>query len=167
MTEYVQDALFYTAEDMVAKVTEALNASYQDADLRVQRAKDNLNASIAERLVSLLKSRVADGDFDKATAQDMYDVMKLHFNWSDANLTANQYNVTVTLDGSLIAEVEVEAEDEDEACDMVRDDFILYNADVSLTFRDAEGNEYEHEITGVEHELSDYQDNLDFVAEEQ
>ena len=165
--EYTQEPLFYTAEDMVAKVTEALNASYQDADLRVQRAKDNLNASIAERLVSLLKDRVSEGDFDKTTAQDMYDVMKLHFNWADANLTANQYNVTVTLDGSLIAEIEVEAEDEDEACDIVRDDFTLYNADVSLTFVDGHGNEYDHQVTGVEHELSDYQDNLDFVAEEQ
>lgn len=164
---YTQEPLFYTAEDMVAKITEALNSAHQDADLRVQRAKDNLNASIAERLVSLLKDRASDGYLDKSTAQDIYDVMKVHFNWSEANLTANRYNVSVTYDGSLIAEVEVEADDEDEACDTVRDDFILYNADVSLTFRDAEGNEYEHELSGVEHELSEYQDNLDFVAEEQ
>jgi hypothetical protein len=93
--------------------------------------------------------------------------MSLHHGWSEASLTTNVYAVCVSLDGSLIAEIQVEAENEDEACDMVRDDFVLYNADVHLTFRDHEGNEHEHEVTGIEHELSDYQDSLDFSAEEQ
>ena len=92
--------------------------------------------------------------------------MALLHGWSEASLTTNVYAVLVTLDGSLIAEIEVEAENEDEACDLVRDDFVLYNADVTLTFRDHEGNDYEHEVTGVEHELYEYQDSLDFTAEE-
>jgi hypothetical protein len=93
--------------------------------------------------------------------------MKVKHDWFDASLTVNQYLVTVTLDGSEIAEVEVEAEDEDEACDIVRDDFILYNADVTLTFRDGRGRTYDHEVSGVEHEMSDYQDSLEFTAEQQ
>ena len=166
--EYTQEPLFYTAEEMVAQTTKALNEAYADADLRIQRAKDNLSHTIAESLVSVLKTYTRNGELDKSTAQDLYDVMKLKFNWSEANLTTNVYDVTVTLDGSFIAEVcDIEADDEDEACDTVRDDFILYNADVSLTFRDAQGNEYEHEVTGIEHELSDYQDSLEFSAEEQ
>jgi hypothetical protein len=165
--EYTQDALFYTAEEMVAKVTEALNASYQDADLRVQRAKDNLNAHIAESLVAVLKTNVQMGDLDKATAQDIYDTMAVNHLWAEASLTVNQYLVTVTLDGSEIAEVEIEAENEDEACDLVRDDFTLTNADVTLTFTDGQGNDHEHEVTGVEHEMYEYQDSLDFTAEQQ
>jgi hypothetical protein len=166
--EYTQDALFYTAEEMVAKVTEALNRSYEDADLRVQRAKVILSDHISESLVETLKTYTESGDLDKTTAQDIYDSMKSKHLWSDASLTTNLYTVSVTLDGSLIAEVsDIEAQDEDEACDTVRDDFFLYNANVSLTFRDGQGNEYEHEVEGVEHEMSDYQDSLDFSAEEQ
>ena len=165
--EYTQEPLFFTAEEMVAKVTEALNATYQDTDNRIQRAKDNLSFSIAESLVETLKYQVANDALDKTTAQDIYDAMKGAYNWSDASLTTNLYMVTVTLDGSEIAEVEVEAEDADEACDIVRDDFILYNADVTLTFRDGHGRSYEHEVSGVEHEMSDYQDSLEFTADEQ
>lgn len=165
--EYTQDALFFTQEEMVAKVTEALNRSYEDADLRVQRAKTMLNDHISTSLVETLKDHIKTYDLDTAMAQEIYDTMKDKHLWSDASLTVNKYLVTVTLDGSEIAEVEVEAEDEDEACDIVRDDFCLWNANVSLTFRDGHGNEYEHEVCGVEHEMSDYQDSLDFSAEQQ
>ena len=166
--EYTQDALFFTQEEMVAKVTEALNRSYEDADLRVQRAKTMLNEHISESLVETLKAYVESADLDKTTAQDIYDAMKSKHLWADASLTTNTYTVCVTLDGNLIAEVEgIEAQDEDEACDLVRDDFILYNADVILTFTDGQGHEYTHEVSGVEHEMSDYQDSLDFSADQQ
>lgn len=165
--EYTQEPLFFTAEEMVAKVTEALNATYQDTDNRIQRAKDNLSYRISESLVETLKYQIANDALDKTTAQDIYDAMKGAYDWADASLTVNHYLVTVTLDGSEIAEVEVEAEDEDEACDIVRDDFILYNADVTLTFRDGHGNEHTHEVSGVEHEMSDYQDSLEFSADQQ
>lgn len=165
--EYTQEPLFFTAEEMVTKVTEALNATYQDTDNRIQRAKDNLSFNIAETLVETLKYQVANCELDKTTAQDIYDAMQLAYGWNEANLSVNQYLVTVTLDGSEIAEVEVEAEDEDEACNLVSDDFILYNADVTLTFRDGHGNEHTHEVSGVEHEMSDYQDSLEFTADQQ
>jgi hypothetical protein len=164
---YEQEPLFYTAEEMVARVTEAVSNATTDTEHRIQRAKDNLSFAIALDLVETLRNQVANEGLDKATAQDIYDTMKARFNWSDASLTVNQYLVTVTLDGSEIAEVEIEAEDEDEACDLVRDDFILYNADVTLTFRDGHGNEYTHEVSGVEHEMGDYQDSLEFTADEQ
>ena len=166
--EYTQEPLFYTAEEMVAKVTEALNASYQDTDNRILRAKDNLSFSIAESLVETLKTYSETNDLDKTLAQEIYDSMKDKHQWADANLINNTYTVCVTLDGNLIAEVtDIEALDEDEACDIVRDDFILYNADVTLTFRDGHGRSYDHEVSGVEHEMSDYQDSLEFTADEQ
>lgn len=166
--EYTQDALFYTAEEMVTKVTEALNQAHTDADLRVHRAKVMLNEHISESLVETLKAYAETGDLDKTTAQDIYDTMKVKHLWADTSLTTNTYTVCVTLDGNLIAEVEgIEAQDEDEACDTVRDDFFLYNANVSLTFRDGQGNDYEYEVEGVEHEMSDYQDSLEFSADQQ
>jgi hypothetical protein len=166
--EYTQDALFYTADEVTAKVAEAHTLSEQNADLRVQRAKVILSETIAESLVETLKAYVESGDLDKTTAQDIYDSMRIKHIWADASLTTNTYTVSVTLDGNLIAEVEgIEAQDEDEACDLVRDDFILYNADVILTFTDGQGHEYTHEVSGVEHEMSDYQDSLDFSADQQ
>jgi hypothetical protein len=165
--EYTQEPLFFTAEEMVAKVTEAVNAAYQDTDNRIQRAQGNLSHIISSSLVETLKDYIGSCDLDKTIAQGIYDDMRVKHDWFDASLTVNQYLVTVTLDGSEIAEVQAEAEDEDEACDLVRDDFILYNADVILTFRDGLGNEHTHEVSGVEHEMSDYQDSLEFTAEEQ
>jgi hypothetical protein len=165
--EYTQDVLFYTEAEVTAKVAEAHTIAEQNADLRVQRAKVILSETIAESLVETLKAYVESSDLDKTTAQDIYDSMRIKHIWSDANLTANLYNVFVTLDGAEIAQVEVEAQDEDEACDTVRDDFVLYNADVTLTFMDGQGNEYTYEVSGVEHEMSDYQDSLDFTAEQQ
>jgi hypothetical protein len=165
--EYTQDALFFTAEEVVAQTTKALNEAYADADLRLQRAKDNLSESIAEALVSVLKTFTQNGDIDKSTAQEIYDAMKYKCGWSDANLMVNTYEVTVTLNGDFIAEVsDIEAEDEDEACDLVRDDFILYDATANLTFRH-NGNDYDYEVNNIEHELSEYQDGLEFVACEQ
>jgi phosphatidate phosphatase PAH1 len=162
-----QIPLFYTEDEVTAKVTEAVTASNENTEHRIQRTKDNLNFAIALDLVEVLRNQVANNDMDKTTAQDIYDTMKVKHDWAEASLTVNLYTVTVTLDGSEIAEVEIEAEDEDEACDLVRDDFTLYNADVTLTFMDGQGNEYTHEVTGVEHEMHDYQDSLEFTADEQ
>jgi hypothetical protein len=164
---YEQIPLFYTEDEVAAKVTTAVSEAEASNALSLEFAKVRLNANIAESLVDVLRNQVANEGLDKATAQDIYDTMKYKYSWADASLTVNQYLVTVTLDGSEIAQVEIEAEDEDEACDLVRDDFTLYNADVTLTFMDGQGNEYTHEVTGVEHEMSDYQDSLDFNAEQQ
>lgn len=165
--EYTQDALFFTQEEMVAKVTEALNRSYEDADLRVHRAKVMLHTDISDSLVETLKAYTESGDLDRTTAQDIYDTMRTKHLWAETSLTTNLYNVTVTLDGSEIAQVGIEAEDEDTACDLARDEFTLYNADVTLTFTDGQGNEYTHEVTGVEHEMYEYQDSLEFTADQQ
>jgi hypothetical protein len=158
-----QEPLFYTADEVATKVAEAQLLT----DLRVQTAQDNISHRISVSLVETLRNEVANADLDKAIAQDIYNAMQVAYGWNDASLTVNQYLVTVTLDGSEIAEVEVEAEDEDEACDLVRDDFVLYDADVTLTFRDGHGNEHTHEVCGVEHEMYEYQDSLEFTAEEQ
>jgi hypothetical protein len=165
--EYTQDVLFYTEAEVTAKVAEAHTIAEQNADLRVQRAKANFNGVVSDSLVETLKAYVQSIDLDPSIAQDIYDAMKVKHGWADASLTTNLYNVFVTLDGAEIAQVEIEAEDEDTACDLVRDDFVLYNADVTLTFMDGQGNEYTYEVSGVEHEMSDYQDSLDFTAEQQ
>lgn len=165
--DYEQIPLFYTEDEVTAKVAEAHTIAEQNADLRVQRAKVILSETIAESLVAVLKTNVQMGDLDKATAQDIYDTMAVTYIWAETSLSTNVYEVIVTLDGDQIASIEIEAENEDEACDLVRDDFTLTNADVSLTFTDGQGNEYTHEVTGVEHEMYEYQDSLDFTAEQQ
>ena len=164
--DYTQDALFYTAEEMVAKVTEALNQAHEDANLRAHRAKAILTNNIGETLADTLKSFISEGDIDTDTAQNIYDSMATKCGFEDAKLSVQMYDVTVTLDGTEIAVVEVEAIGEGEACDSVSDDFILYNADVTVTFR-YNGDNYEYEASGVEHLLSEYQDSLEFTAEQQ
>ena len=164
--DYTQDALFYTAEEMVAKVTEALNQAHEDANLRAHRAKAFTLNTIGETLADTLKSFISEGDIDTDTAKNLYDSMATKCGFEDANLSVQMYDVTVTLDGTEIAVVEVEAIGEGEACDSVSDDFILYNADVTVTFR-YNGDNYEYEASGVEHLLSEYQDSLEFTAEQQ
>lgn len=166
--EYVQDPLFYTAEEMVASVTKAVNEAYNDIDSRTQRAVDHISHTIAESVVEALREGIKDGELSVEYAQAFYDRLRTTFLWAHANLSTRLYTVYVTLDGDLIAEIEnVEADDEDKANEAISDEFYLYNADVSLIFRDGSGNEYEHDLSGVEHELSEYRDSLDFRAEEQ
>jgi len=165
--EYVQDPLFYTAEEMVATVTKAVNEAYNDMDSRAQRAIDHHSHTIAESVVSKLREGISEGEITVSYAQAFYDSLRTTFLWAHANLSTRLYTVYVTLDGDLIAEIEnVEADDEDKATEAISDDFHLYNANVSLTFR-CDGYDYEHELEGVEHELSEYRDSLDFRAEEQ
>lgn len=166
--EYTQDPLFYTAEEMVASVTKAVNEAYNDIDSRTQLAKDNLSHAISESVVEALKEGITEGELSVEYAQAFYDRLKTTYQWAHANLSTRLYTVYVTLDGDLIAEInDVEADDEDKAIEAINDEFYLYNANVSLTFRDGNGNEYEHDLEGVEHELSEYRDSLDFRAEEQ
>lgn len=164
--EYTQPALFYTAEEMVAEVTKALNEAHDSTSTRIAHAKASLSNTIGERLADTLKNFIAEGDIDTDTAQNLYDSMAIKCGFEEANLSVQMYDVTVTLDGTEIAVVEVEAIGEGEACDSVSDDFILYNADVTVTFR-YNGEDYDYEASGVEHLLSDYQDSLEFSAEKQ
>ena len=103
--EYTQDALFYTAEEMVAKVTEALNQAHEDANLRAHRAKAFTLNTIGETLADTLKSFISEGDIDTDTAQNIYDSMATKCGFEDANLSVQMYDVTVTLDGTEIAVV--------------------------------------------------------------
>ena len=166
--EYTQEPLFYTAEEVVATVTKAVNEAYEAVDFRAQLAKDNLSHAISESVVEALRDGITEGELSVEYAQAFYDRLKTTYQWAHANLSTRLYTVYVTLDGDLIAEInDVEADDEDKATEAISDEFYLYNANVSLTFRDGNGNEYEHELVGVEHELSEYRDSLDFRAEEQ
>lgn len=164
--DYTQPALFYTAEEMVAEVTKAHNEAHANATARIAQAHTSLTNVIGFTLAETLKNFISEGDIDTDTAQNLYDSMAIKCGFEDANLSVQMYDVTVTLDGTEIAVVEVEATGEDEACDSVSDDFILYNADVTVTFR-YNGEDYDYEASGVEHLLSDYQDSLEFSAEKQ
>jgi hypothetical protein len=166
--EYTQEPLFYTAEEVASATSKALTEAYKDIDLRTQRAVDHSSHTIAEALVEALREGIKEGELSVEYAQAFYDRLRTTFLWAHANLSTRIYTVYVTLDGDLIAEIEeVEADDEDKAIEYINDEFHLYNANVTLTFRDGSCNEYEHELVGVEHELSEYRDSLDFRAEEQ
>jgi hypothetical protein len=166
--EYTQEPLYYTAEEVVAKITEALNEAHTQTDLRIQRAKDNHNATVAETLLDTLKESVNDGICEKDYALELYNYVAKRMNWTTLNKWTSTYTVTVSFNGDIIAELEgIEGEDEDEAKEYVSDNFELWNVDATATFR-INGNDYDLDVSSIEHELYDYfMNNLDYEATEE
>ena len=167
--EYTQEPLFYTAEDVVAKVTEALNASYADSDMKVQRAKDNTNFNCALVLEEELRNAVSDDKISAEDANQLFANIAGRLGWqASVDFTVKLWTVTVSCNYDEIATFDdIEAEDEDDAVEIVRDNLNLYDVSATATF-EYEGRNYTYEVTSVEHDLGDYfTDNLEFEARRQ
>ena len=166
--EYTQEPLFFTAEEVVAKTTEALNEAYAQAELRIQRTKDNLNATVAEKLLDTLKESVSDGICEADYALELYNYVAKHMDWTTLDKWTSTYTVTVSFNGDVVAEIEgVDGSDEDEAKEYVSDNIELWNVDAVATFR-VNGNDYDLDVSSIEHELYDYfLQGLDYEATEE
>lgn len=166
--ENTQEPLFYTADEVVAKVTEALNAAYEAETHKIQRTKDNLSANHAEQLLDVLRQHL--DRISEEHALSIYNQMARYCGWTLLDtIKQNLWTVTVTCGYDQVAELEdVEADSEEDAIDFVRDSFDLYDLSATVTFRDHNGHQHDLEVSNLEHELGDYfTDNLDFEASPQ
>ena len=110
--------LFYTHEEVEAKIKEALTGAYTAEDLsrHAQRAKDNLSLQLAESTLNAIRYLVSESTLDRDTAVEVYNRIAHNNGWDTIDSINRKYNVTVYYKGSYIGEfTDVEADDEDSA----------------------------------------------------
>ena len=167
--EYTQEPLFYTAEDVVAKVTEALNAAYADADLRVQRAKDNSSFAHANVVETVLKEHIKADTITAEVASSIYNDIASQAGWtSTANFNTKLWTVVVSYNGDEIGEVEdVEAETAEEAVDICQSDTSVWSVSAEVEFS-INGTRMDYQADSLEYDLGDhFVDGVEFEAREQ
>jgi len=167
--EYTQPALFYTEEEVAAKVTEARLTDALDHAHQTQRAKDNTNFNCALVLEEELRNAVSDDKISAEDANQLFANIAGRLGWqASVDFTTKLWTVTLSCNYDEIATFDdIEAEDEDDAVEIVRDNLNLYDVSATATF-EYEGSQYTYEVTSVEHDLGDYfTDNLEFEARRQ
>jgi hypothetical protein len=165
MTDYTQPALFYTEDEVQAKITEARLTDSLNHAHQVARAQNNLSLNLCENVVQVFKEFIESGTITATDAFAIYESMAYRNDWDRANpFTLKKYTVTVSYNGTDIAEFnDIEAEDEDSVIDHVRDNLSVDDVEVMFTVS----------LYGISHEGSanmsyEFDDSeLEFEATEQ
>ena len=124
--EYTQPPLFYTEEEFNLAVTNAsahiIDQERLDLARLIERAKDNLNLTIAENTLGAIKANVADYTISRETGVEVYNSIAVANGWAEIKGLNSLFTVEVTYKGNPIGEFEdVEAEDGDSAAQEVAD----------------------------------------------
>lgn len=171
MTDYTQETLFFTKDEVTAlREADALQNAHQ-----AQRSKDNLIYMIGENVVEVFKEFIESGTITANDAFAIYESMAhrlqtslflgTYLGWDTANpFITKKFTVTVSYNGTDIAEFnDIEAEDEDSANDHVANNLSVDDVEVTLTVS-LDGNQTSGEVnTTYEFDESD----LEFEATEQ
>ena len=135
--QYIQDPLFYTEEEVQAKITEATTNLYtQDA---LYQFRDRGIKTYLERMQGDIQTVLRATDLvDRETAVALYNEIADYYGWE--HMTAlNTYTVEVTYGGNLIGTFSVEAEDEDAAIEEVQSNMEAEGTmTISLSYNDQE-----------------------------
>ena len=108
--QYVQDPLFYTEEEVQAKITEATTNLYtQDA---LYQFRDRGIKTYLERMQGDIQTVLRATDLvDRETAVALYNEIADYYGW-DHMVATNTYEVEVTYSSTVIGTFTVEAEDD-------------------------------------------------------
>ena len=155
---YIQEPLFYTEDEVTAKITEATSNLYTQEAL-FQFRENGLKSYIETVQRNILTVMRATELVDRETAIALYNEIADYYGWAHAEVV-NEYEVCVDYNDTTIGTFTVEAEDEDSAIDLVRDNMESEaTMTISLSFNDqtVEGEVY----------LSDYDlEDFSFTAQE-
>jgi hypothetical protein len=148
MTEMTQGVLLYTQEELDEKVAEGTRRLYAEIAL--------YNTKTSEAIVNVLKSEINEGNIEKDYANALYDLF-----CDNAGLVRQDikttYSVTVSYRGNELATFAgIEASSEEEAIDVVQDDLVFDDIEVSMTL-EHDGNTEYGSMT-----LSNWEFDLDF-----
>jgi len=121
--QYEQLKLWYTQEEVDAKVSEA----------RAEATTDKLHTiamtaiSLRDKAIEWFKSEVRGGSMDKDDALGIFNGLADALNWDLLDNLTSTYSVTVSVNDVVVGTFEgVEADDEDEACDKVIEEAEAY-----------------------------------------
>ena len=151
MTTEVQGVLFYTQEEMDAKTS--------DHTIKLVRELALQNDKTSNGIIEVLKSEIREGNIEKDYANALYREFCDNVGLVHKEITTT-YTVTVSYQGTEVAKFGgVEASDEDDACDNVRDNMGTDDIEVTMTLSFNDDTEYGSVS------LSSYELELDFDYE--
>lgn len=100
----------------------------------VENVTARVEGQIQDSLITVFKREIGHGNMTKDYAVELYNKIADENRWTHVSQIAVTYNVTVTLFGDSILFVEnVEANDEDEACDKVTEELDFSDIEVNFT----------------------------------
>ena len=100
----------------------------------VENVTARVEGQIQDSLITVFKREIGHGNMSKDYAVELYNKIADENRWTHVSQIAVTYNVTVTLFGDSILFVEnIEANDEDDACDKVTEDLDFSDIEVNFT----------------------------------
>lgn len=100
----------------------------------VENVTARVEGQIQDSLITVFKREIGHGNMSKDYAVELYNKIADENRWTHVDKIAVTYNVTVTLFGDSILFVEnIEANDEDDACDKVTEDLDFSDIEVNFT----------------------------------
>lgn len=152
----------YTSEEW-----EALKASHAQTLTEVEaRASIHTSTSLRKRALEWFKSEVRGGSMTKEDALGIFNGLADALGWETVDSISTLYTVAVSYKGYEIASFEdIEADDDDSACDMVRNDLSIDEIVVSFDL------DYNGNTVTCESNLSSWEfdpsDDFEYEATEQ
>lgn len=153
--------LFTTEEVEAIKASHSQVVADAEASTAI-RTSDRLNQLALE----WFKSEVRSGSMMKEDAEGIYNGLAEALGWATVNSLSTLYTVEVSYKGNYIAEFsDIEADDEESACDKVREDISI--SDINISF----DVEYDNNTTTAEATLSSWEfdpsEDFEYEATEQ
>jgi hypothetical protein len=100
----------------------------------VENVTARVEGQIQDSLITVFKREIGHGNMSKDYAVELYNKIADENRWTHVSQIAVTYNVTVSLFGDSILFVEnIEANDEDDACDKVTEDLDFSDIEVNFT----------------------------------
>ena len=117
----IQEPLFYTEDEVTAKVNEAVHKHSIEALDALERNRESaIQWSLTKVQENILTVLRATELVDRETAIALYNEIADFYGWDHATVLT-QYEVEVIYDDTTVGSFTVEAEDEDAAIEVVRD----------------------------------------------
>ena len=153
--QYEQLKLFYTQEEVDAKVSEAVTDGVQ----ALHRATSRVSSDLRDKAIEWFKSEVRGGSMIKEDALGIFNGLADALGWDLIDNLTSTYTVTVYFRGNEVGQFEgVEADDESDAESKVLDEM---GVDASINLEIAFGDHTLDEAISIDSwDLSD-----DFTAE--
>lgn len=118
--------------------------------------------------LDIFKSEVREGSIERGYATELFNAIAEANGWQTVTAIATTYTVTVSVFGLDVLEVNgVEAESDDEACELVQGDIEVSDLDINFNLTSMGSSGY-GSASGYDYDFdSIIQDNMEFSATEE
>lgn len=156
----------YSQGEVDSLILEVRQQERESANKRSTYERASLSVDLRDKAIKYFRSLSNSGELTKEEALELYNGLAEALDWVKVDSIGGLYTVSISYQDYAIGEVEdVEADDADEACEMVSGD--LYITDPEITFTvSINGNHFEASGTISTYDY-DPTEELTFEATEQ